>query len=919
VAQDPRLSALFDRYRREGDLSALAKLFDELSPEMMRVARHVAGRGIDPEDVVQSTFLASIERAEAFDAARPIVPWLMGILINQARLANRRRATRYEEAPSDDVADGAREPEDAEAHEVRDAVARALADLPPTYREVLVAHLAEGKPPHEIARELGRPQGTVRAQLHRGLRLVRRALPAGFAFGALSLVDRTALAAVRREVLTAAARAKDLPASAIPRAVPASQAALKVACAVLVLGGAVAAAWIGGGGSGGHGVTLDETVASRSGGAATGGDSNPGRQVGAVVGAETAPDAADAAPVQTVDALGSVRVLVRDARGEPVPGVRVDLLAWGDPRWHERERTAVTDMEGAAEFVRVQAGRVGVHLDLDVGGPQARADVLAGNRTDLPITLKPGIELTGVVLDRRGVPVAGAVVEAADDPNAKPRRVSELTGPDGRFHLSDVPRALNVWARADARAASETLWLGSPGWSQRGALDVSLVLGEPEPPIEFVVADRRGVPIADALVQGQGVDGGVRFRADGAVVLDGRAARTYSGSNGSVRLCVDRARVQRLSISAPGYARREIDVDEAGSLVTLDHGARLHGVALFPDGSAAEDARIQAWPAGFRSALTTRVNADGSWLLEGVPPGEFLLRAGVTDDAPAVELRGVLNEGGAIEWNPRLQHTPVIRGIARSAHGGPAKTWLVKAVREDEPDSAPLASWARAHVPIQRSRDLRQCWTALDGSFVVPCGATGRYRLELRPRAQWSGPVMGALESVPAGARGVELRVLEPRGWLRARLLDARGLPAVGTLIAVRRGSGAEHRASSGAGGEIVFDLHPGTYELVLWPDGRAPTTLGVHTVDAEQRLELGDLRLAEPGTLVVTATAGAQLELFSAQGLPFQLAPNAEALVARGLPPGSYRLRGRMADGTAYDELVRVDAGLTTTLALAP
>ncbi len=917
MAQDPRLSALFDRYRREGDLSALAKLFDELSPEMMRVARHVAGRGIDPEDVVQSTFLASIERAESFDAARPIVPWLMGILINQARLANRRRATRYEEAPSDDVADGAREPEDAEAHEVRDAVARALADLPPTYREVLVAHLAEGKPPHEIARELGRPQGTVRAQLHRGLRLVRRALPAGFAFGALSLVDRTALATVRREVLTAAARAKSLPASAIPRALPASQVALKVAVAALVLGGAVAAAWLGGGGAGGQGLTLDEAVASGS--SLRAGDvSNPGRHVEAVAGAETAPDPA-AAPVQTVDPLGSVRVVVRDARGEPVPGVRVDLLAWGDPRWHERDRTLVTDTEGAAEFARVHAGRVGVHLDLDVGGVQARADVVAGNRTDLPIALPPGIELTGVVLDRRGNPVAGAVVEAADDPNAKPRRISEPTGPDGRFHLSDVPRALNVWARADARAASEALWLASPGWSQRDSLDVSLVLGDPEPPLEFVVADRRGAPIAGALVQGQGVAAVARFRADGAVVLNGRAARTHSDANGSVRLCVDRARVERLTIFAAGYALREIEVADAGSLVTLDDSARLHGVALFLDGVAAEDARIEAWPAGFRSPLTTRADANGSWLLEGVPAGEFLVRASVSDDAPAVELRGVVREGGAIEWNPRLEHAPVIRGVARSVHGGPVKTWLVKAVREDEPDSAPLASWAGAHVPMQRGRDVRQCWTAMDGTFVVPCGAAGRYRLELRPRASWSGPVLGAVDGVPAGAKGVEVRVQEPRGYVHARVLDTRGRPAVGTLIAVRRGSGAEHRAASGEAGEIKCDLHPGTYELLLWPDGQAPSTLGVHTVHEDQRLDLGDVRLTEPGTLLVTATDGALIELFSAQGLPFQLAPNANALVARGLPPGSYRVRGRLADGTAYDELVRVDAGLTTTLVLAP
>jgi hypothetical protein len=113
----------------------------------------------------------------------------------------------------------------------------------------------------------------------------------------------------------------------------------------------------------------------------------------------------------------------------------------------------------------------------------------------------------------------------------------------------------------------------------------------------------------------------------------------------------------------------------------------------------------------------------------------------------------------------------------------------VKAVREDEPDSAPLASWAATHVMMQRNRDLIQCWTALDGSFVVPCGATGRYRLELRPRASWGGPVLGAIDGVAAGAKDVELRVQDQRGYVHARVLDASGKPAAGTLIAVRNGS----------------------------------------------------------------------------------------------------------------------------------
>jgi DNA-directed RNA polymerase specialized sigma24 family protein len=78
-----KLTRLFECYRSKNDLGALAEVFDAVSAELLRVARHVAGRGIDPEDLVQSTFLAAIERADTFDVERPLVPWLMGILINQ--------------------------------------------------------------------------------------------------------------------------------------------------------------------------------------------------------------------------------------------------------------------------------------------------------------------------------------------------------------------------------------------------------------------------------------------------------------------------------------------------------------------------------------------------------------------------------------------------------------------------------------------------------------------------------------------------------------------------------------------------------------------------------------------------------------------------------------------------------------------
>src|SRR6185503_1590168 len=50
-----------------------------------------------------------------------------------------------------------------------------------------------------------RPHGTVRAQIHRGIRMIRRILPAGFALGtAATTAELASLADVRDEVLRVA-------------------------------------------------------------------------------------------------------------------------------------------------------------------------------------------------------------------------------------------------------------------------------------------------------------------------------------------------------------------------------------------------------------------------------------------------------------------------------------------------------------------------------------------------------------------------------------------------------------------------------------------------------------------------------------------------------------------------------------------
>ncbi len=198
--QTGEIEALFARFRDEGDVAALGDVFDRAAPELLRLATHLAGDVAEAEDLVQGTFLVAIERARAYDASRPLLPWLVGILTRRATRVLRGRARRpdAERVRSAEAVDPARE---AERTELAEELHRALATCPDTYRPVLEAHLVEGRRSVEIASDLGRAPGTVRMQLMRGLELLRRALPAGLAGGALVELGGRGLAAVRESVL----------------------------------------------------------------------------------------------------------------------------------------------------------------------------------------------------------------------------------------------------------------------------------------------------------------------------------------------------------------------------------------------------------------------------------------------------------------------------------------------------------------------------------------------------------------------------------------------------------------------------------------------------------------------------------------------------------------------------------------------
>ena len=165
-----------------GDTDAYAHLVDRHAPMAIRTAA-VLGAGADAEDVVQEAFVKAYAALGRLRPGAPFRPWFLRIVANETRNLHRaagRRSARERRAwdrveplvraRPDDPADGVLA---AERHA---GLARGLAQLSPTQREVVSCRYLLDLDEAETAAVLGWPRGTVKSRLHRALRRLQATL-----------------------------------------------------------------------------------------------------------------------------------------------------------------------------------------------------------------------------------------------------------------------------------------------------------------------------------------------------------------------------------------------------------------------------------------------------------------------------------------------------------------------------------------------------------------------------------------------------------------------------------------------------------------------------------------------------------------------------------------------------------------------
>ncbi|HUO83832.1 MAG TPA: sigma-70 family RNA polymerase sigma factor [Thermoanaerobaculia bacterium] len=155
-----------------GDSDAFASLYTRYRSMVHAIVlAHV--RDYDVEDLVQDVFISAYGRLASLRDPGAFGPWLSTIARNCARDHLRERARRnlrLVNADLPEVSTAASQNERRQAVEVLEAIR----SLPETYRETLVLRLVEGLTGPEIAARSGLTHGSVRVNLHRGMKLLHQ-------------------------------------------------------------------------------------------------------------------------------------------------------------------------------------------------------------------------------------------------------------------------------------------------------------------------------------------------------------------------------------------------------------------------------------------------------------------------------------------------------------------------------------------------------------------------------------------------------------------------------------------------------------------------------------------------------------------------------------------------------------------------
>lgn len=199
---DQKESSLVARLR-DGDEAAFRDLVSSYHASLVRLAMTFVSERSIAEEVVQDTWLGVVHGVRDFEGRSSLKTWIFRILANRARTRGKREArsipfsslkdpqseSDYEPAVDPSRFDGrgmwadppqpwinAASEELLARRETMESIQRAIAELPPSQRAVVILHDIEEAAPEDICNILEISETNQRVLLHRARSRLRRAL-----------------------------------------------------------------------------------------------------------------------------------------------------------------------------------------------------------------------------------------------------------------------------------------------------------------------------------------------------------------------------------------------------------------------------------------------------------------------------------------------------------------------------------------------------------------------------------------------------------------------------------------------------------------------------------------------------------------------------------------------------------------------
>ncbi|HEV7507768.1 MAG TPA: carboxypeptidase regulatory-like domain-containing protein [Thermoanaerobaculia bacterium] len=487
---------------------------------------------------------------------------------------------------------------------------------------------------------------------------------------------------------------------------------------------------------------------------------------------------------------------VVDAAGSPVPGARVTLTSARSKRF-----PATTNAEGNFEVKAVDTGKLTLRARSTGFSPLSRpVEIPPGTpKFDLgAIEMPAAVVVEGEVTDAHGTPIAGAIVESnlssfdpfqwAEDLASPPPEAR--TSPEGRFRLTDLPRATPV-----------QLQIEHEGYIPLKVLGVEAPLQEP---LHLEMKTARSLSGRVVGPDGEPVGGATISRVEeshtGGGAMMSETELGLTDAHGSFQVSGFEPGPNDLRVAAEGYATKTVrgvtipvDRDLQGLEVVLGRGIILQVWVLSADGGPIAGARVNVQPQQPASEprdmgsifRMPRMQTDERGACQGeLPnPGTYRVSASVDQRTASIVVEA---RAGTTPVELRLPSGVQASGRVTDAQGQPL---------------------ARVFLSLAGTRDpsFRQgVMSGEDGAFVFRQVPDGDYRL--RAELQGFKPSSEPREVVIAGSDIQDLDLqLEPvtGATVTGHLLGLRPEEILGASV-------------GGSGGEAGF--FP---EVRVEPDGR--------------------------------------------------------------------------------------------------